>query len=148
MRSCRTFRKLLRTCASIWENSHRERLFQATIPSVQLQIAVLARRQQLGDFTMRPVIDPVFARDFRETPSSAGLQFVSKRAAERDHLAHQVRRPPRHFANDDAAERPPDQGDFALIAPPKIGKSRIHAGLDTWTRSIVRPAFPSVRCPA
>jgi len=43
----------------LWEFAEvRDRLFQST--SVQLWIAVLGRRQQLRDFTTRPVIDRRF----------------------------------------------------------------------------------------
>jgi hypothetical protein len=66
-------------------------------------------------------------------------------AAERDHLAYQVRCPPRHFASKDTTETPPDQADFPLITLRKLKKPCIRAGLHPGTRPMVRPQLPFMR---
>src|SRR5258708_20859295 len=64
------------------------------------------RRRALHGFAPGPVTNLTPAQGFVEPRGVARLRLVGERAAERDYLSHQRRRPPRQLARKDTAEAP------------------------------------------
>src|SRR6478736_6173275 len=128
----------------------RALLFKASLPrddTVGAGVDCRARhsRRDLHCFSPRPIAGGAPAQGFVEPPGVARLRLVGERAAERDYLSHQRRRPPRQLARKDTAEAPSNQANLTLITPSELGEPCIHAGFDTGAWTMVRALLPAVR---
>ena len=126
-------------------------LFKASLPrddTVRTRVDCRARHRwrTLHRFAPGPIVGGAAAQGFVEPPGVACLRLVGKRAAERNHLAHQCRYRPGQFARKDAAEAPSDQADLTLVASGQFREPCIDAGLDAGAWAMIAALFPTVRC--
>src|SRR6476659_1956744 len=129
---------------------HRALLYETALPrddaiGAGIKRCARHRRRALHGFAPGPFTNRTPAQGFVEPPGVARLRLVGERAAERDYLSHQRRRPPRQLARKDTAEAPSNQANLTLITPSELGEPCIHAGFDTGAWTMVRALLPAVR---
>ncbi len=129
----------------------RALLFKASLPrddtvGTRVDCRARHRRRELHRFPPGPIAGGAPAQGFVEPPGVARLRLVGERAAERNHLAHLRRSPPRQLPRKHAAEAPANEADLALIAFGKFSEPRLHTLLHAGSWAMVRALLPTVRC--